>query len=191
MNQLRKGRLMLISLLLVFALPVVIGVVLYASDWRPGGSSYGELLRPPQPLSFPVLKTLQGKQVDALVWKDKWHLVYIASANCDEGCRNGLHTMRQIHASLAKEIDRLGRVWLIDGPRLPEAEMQQSQYPDMLVLADATALARQFDTNIANVHGRIYLVDPLGNLVIRYPRGSDPYGIRKDLMKLLKYSWTG
>ncbi len=182
---------MLISLLLVFALPVLIGIVLYFGDWRPGGSSYGELLRQPQPLNFPVLKTLQGKPVDAVVWKDKWHLVYIAPASCDEECRNGLHAMRQIHASLAKEIDRLGRVWLIDGPRLPEAAVQQSHYPDMLVLTEATALARQFDTNIADAHGRIYLVDPLGNLVISYPRGSDPSGIRKDLMKLLKYSWTG
>jgi cytochrome oxidase Cu insertion factor (SCO1/SenC/PrrC family) len=182
---------MLISLFLVFALPVMIGIVLYVSDWRPGGSSYGELLRPPQPLNFPVLKTSQGEPVDALVWKSKWHLVYIAPASCDTECRNGLHAMRQIHASLAKEIDRLERVWLVDGPLLPEAQALQSQYPDMLVLSDAAALTKQLNTKMANAGGRIYLVDPLGNLVMSYPRGGDPYGIRKDLMKLLKYSWTG
>lgn len=183
---------MLIFLLAVFALPVVIGVVLYASDWRPGGSSYGELLQPPQPLNIPVLKTPQGKQVDALAWKDKWHLVYVAPAGCDATCRNGLHTMRQIHASLAKEIDRLQRVWLVDGPAaLPSLQALQLQYPDMLVLTDAAVLARQMDTKVANADGRIYLADPLGNLVISYPRDSDPSGIRKDLLKLLKHSWAG
>lgn len=191
MNQQRKGRWMLIFLLVVFALPVVIGVSLYVSNWRPGGGSYGALLQPPQPLNFPVLKTPYGKPVDALAWKNKWHLVYIAPATCDAECRNGLHVMRQIHASLAKDIDRLERVWLVDGPLLPGTQVLQSQYPDMLVLADAAALARQVDAKLASGAGRIYLIDPLGNLVIRYPSGSDPSGIRKDLMKLLRYSWTG
>jgi len=192
LSQQRKGRLMLIFLLVVFALPVMITVALYITGWRPGGSSYGELLQTPQALNFPQLRTLQGQPVDALAWKNKWHLVYIAPANCDAECRNGLHTMRQIHASLAKEIDRLERVWLVDGPLLPEAQALQTQYPDMLVLPEAKALARQLDTKAPpNAGGRLYLVDPLGNLVMSYPRGSDPYGIRKDLLKLLKYSWTG
>ena len=183
---------MLIFLLVVFALPVAIGVVLYANDWRPIGSSYGELLQPPQLLSIPELNPLQGKPVDAQAWKDKWHLVYVASASCNAECRNGLHAMRQIHVSLANESIRLQRVWLVDGPTMPELQTLQSQYPDMWVLTDAAVLARQLEKSVApNADGRIYLVDPLGNLVISYPRGSDSNGIRKDLMKLLKHAWAG
>jgi hypothetical protein len=188
MNEQRKGRIMLLFLLGVFVFPIVVGLVLYLSDWRPGGKSHGELLRPSRPLSIQSIKTFKGQPFDASNWRGKWHLVAVASGSCPAECLKNLAMMRQIHASLGKEIDRLERVWVLDGALPPEVlTAVQAQYQDLAVLPNATVLARQFD----DVGQGLYLVDPLGNLFMRYPPGSNPSGIRKDLMRLLTYSWTG
>lgn len=192
MNQQRKGRLTLLLLVLFFALPVMIGAFLYVTDWRPKGSSYGVLLEPAQSLDIPSLGTIADQSKDAESWKGKWHLVLVATGGCDTACGEELHQMRQIHASLAKEIGRLERVWLLDGAAFPEARAMHEKYPDMLILTNASALIAQMQKRISGeIAGRIYLVDPLGNLIVSYPRGSDPSGIRKDVMKLLKNSWAG
>lgn len=192
MNQQRKGRLMLMLLVFFFALPVAVGIFLYVTDWRPKGSSYGELLEPAQALDIPSLSTIANQSKDANSWKGKWHLVYVAKGGCDAECSNSLHEMRQIHASLAKEIGRLERVWLLDGATFPEVQVIQGNYPDMLILPNASVLIGQMQKRIGGEPaGRLYLVDPLGNLIVTYPHGSDPSGIRKDVMKLLSHSWAG
>lgn len=194
MNDQRKGRFMLIFLVLVFALPVVAVVVLHWADWRPSGKSYGDLVQPPHTLNFPLLNTAQHQPFTAQAWQGKWHLVYIASSACDESCLKQLHMMRQLHASLAKEIERLQRVWLIAG-KAPAEQVDQLQrtYPDLVILPGAADLVAQFELpNIpAASGGRIYLVDPLGHLIMSYPKDADPSGIRKDLMRVLTYSWAG
>jgi hypothetical protein len=69
----------------------------------------------------------------------------------------------------------------------------QDQYPDLVILQNASILSAQFDLPgvPAAGSGRIYLVDPLGQLMMNYPRDAKPSGIHKDLMRLLTYSWTG
>jgi len=194
MNPQRKGRLQLILLVLVFALPVAAVVALHWADWRPSGKSYGELVQPPRSLSFPVLNTLQHQSFASQAWLGKWHMVYVTGSACADGCRKDLHTMRQLHASLAKEIDRLQRVWLVTGSlSLEEASMLQHEYPDLIILSDASALAAQFElSNVSAADGgKVYLVDPLGHLIMSYPPNSNPYGMRKDLLRLMNYSWAG
>lgn len=197
MSEQRKGRFLLVMLVLVFALPVLGVVVLHQLDWRPGGKSYGELIQPPRALNFPLLTTAGNKPFAAADWQRKWHMVYITAAACDKNCRDELHTMRQLHASLAKDIDRIERVWLIAGAvpadQLPQLRQLQREYPDLIVLPDASALTAQFDLphSPAGSGGRVYLVDPLGHLMMSYPPAADPYGMRKDLMRVLTYSWAG
>jgi hypothetical protein len=194
LNDQRKGRLMLFFLLAVFVLPIVIGLALYVTNWHPAGESYGELLQPARRLDFSVLPAEQARKFADQGRERKWHLVYVATGPCGAVCRNHLHLMRQIHASLAKEIDRLERVWVIDAP-IPSQQLRQvqTQYPDLIVIPDAAALAKQFDLPDAAAvgNGNFYLTDPLDNLMMKYPPGADPNGIRKDLMRLLKYSWAG
>lgn len=192
MNRQRKGRWMLLFLLGVFALPVIVGLALYFAGWRPDGTSHGDLLQPPRPLTIQSVQTARGRPFDAGDWRGKWHLVVVASGACDADCRHELGMMRRVHASLGKEIDRLQRVWVMDGEPRPDVLRQmQAQYPDLIILPKAVILARQFDLPGTRSPGGVYLVDPLGNLFMRYPYGADPYGIRKDLVRLLTYSWTG
>jgi hypothetical protein len=194
MNAQTLGRLKLLLLALVFAAPVVIGWLLYANDWHPGGKSHGELVKPPRALDFPVLQTVQKKSFDASDWRSKWHMVYISRGECGQSCLSELHKMRQLHVALAKEIDRVQRVWLVVDT-LPSGQigLLQDQYPDLIILQNASALAAQFDLtgNPAASSSGIYLVDPVGRLMMSYPHDAEPSGIHKDLMRLLTYSWTG
>lgn len=193
MNSQRKGRLQLLLLVMVFVLPVLAVVVLHSTDWRPDGKSYGELVQPPRQLTFPSLTTSRHQPFDAAAWQGHWHLVYVTAQACDESCSADLHMLRQLHASLGKEIDRLQRVWIIAGSPPADIASIENQYPDLIILPQSGALAAQFDLPHipAADSGRIYLVDPLGHFVMSYPPNSNPYGIRKDLMRLLSYSWAG
>jgi hypothetical protein len=188
----RRGRRMLMLLLALFALPLLIVVAMYWLEWQPGGTSHGQLISPPRPLQLPELKTLQGKIFGSARWKDKWSLVYVSGQGCDADCTAQLHDLRQIHASLNKEIGRVQRVLLVasedkDGNLV----IVQQQYPDLVILAGpgAQQLAGQFGS--ATQAGNVYLVDPLGNVMMRYPQDYQARGLRKDLMRLLTYSWAG
>jgi hypothetical protein len=190
MSEQRKGRFMLILLVLVFALPVVAVVLLHMLDWRPAGQSYGELVQPPRTLQFAEMRTAANQPFGQQDWLRKWHLVYITKAECDTQCQKDLHTLRQLHASLAKEIDRVQRVWLISNTTsAAQLDALQRQYPDLVVLPQAAGLAAQFETQSDSRY--VYLVDPMGHFMMRYPPDADPYGMRKDLLRLLTYSWAG
>lgn len=193
MNSQRKGRLQLLLLVMVFVLPVLAVVVLHSTDWRPEGKSYGELVQPPRQLTFPSLSTSGHQSFDAASWQGHWHLVYVSAQECGESCAADLHMLRQLHASLGKEIDRLQRIWLISDSLPTDIANIENQYQDLIILPQSRALIAQFDLPHipAADSRRIYLVDPLGHLVMSYPPNSNPYGIRKDLMRLLSYSWAG
>jgi cytochrome oxidase Cu insertion factor (SCO1/SenC/PrrC family) len=169
----------------------LIVVAMYQLNWQPGGASHGQLISPPRSLQLPELASLQGKKFGAEQWKNKWSLVYIGQQGCDTTCETQLHDLRQLHVSLNKEIGRVQRVLLVANNAKNERLTQlQQQYPDLIILAGpgVEALVGQFG---ASQTGGVYLVDPLGNLMMRYLPGYQPKGMRKDLMRLLTYSWVG
>lgn len=190
-EQKRHGRGMLLLLLAMFALPLLIVVAMYQFQWRPGGASNGQLISPPLALQLVEMQTLNGNRFGAAQWKSKWSMVYVSQQGCDAACETQVHDLRQVHVSLNKEIGRVQRILLItsDGKDERLAEIQK-QYPDLVILAgpDVAKLAGQFGSD---GHAGTYLVDPLGNLMMRYPPGYEAKGLRKDLMRLLTYSWVG
>ena len=191
-----SGRRILLLIAALFLIPILLVLGLYYFEWRPSVSSHGELVTPPLPLQLTELHDLQGRPFPAARWKEKWNLVYIDSTGCDAACRTQVHMLRQIHVSLNKEIGRVRRLLLVPADRpSPTLTALQQQYPDLIILAgrDVAALARQFDLpgQPAAVAGEVYLVDPLGNLMMRYPGDYEPAGLRHDMGRLLKYSWVG
>src|SRR5690606_21028413 len=125
--------------------------------------------------------------------KNKWSMVYVAH-HCEAACEERLHIMRQLHASLAKDINRVQRILVAT-----DADFQglHQQYQDMVMLnrpeSEVTALRVQFDVAVIPVGSRIriYLVDPLGNLIMSFSDKIAPADIRKDMVRLLAYSWAG
>lgn len=183
----RKGRRMLLGLVFFFALPIALVLALHLSGWRPSGASHGELLAPPQPLQLPALHDLAGRPFSSQQWRGKWILLYAAGNDgCSVSCQQQVYLLRQVHATLGKDIERTRRVLL-----LPQSAGQRglsalrSHYPDLIVLLAEAPL------QLAGQQSGVFLVDPLGNLILRYPSDYDPQGLRKDLQRLLKYSWVG
>ncbi len=190
----RKGRLILLSMLIFFITPIIAVITMYQLDWRPKGESIGELVVPARLLTMPyVLNSSDGNTLKPDLWKDKWSMVYISGA-CEEKCMTKLHTMRQLHTSLYKEIPRMQRVLITTAQEV--ASIHQD-YPDMLIVnqpaTEITSLSDQFNLEGQSSlsAGRIYLVDPLGHFMMSYAPETDPALIRKDITRLMKYSWAG
>jgi hypothetical protein len=183
-------------LILVFILPFTMAVLLHFFDLKPSGKSYGNLIQPPKSLQFPVLKDVQGKPFNPAQWNKIWTIVTIDSTGCAVPCADRLHMLKQVHTSMNKEIDRVQRILLvpadIKGEGLGEL---QKKYPDLIILAGADAetvkFSAEFTAAKVSAESKVFLVDPLGNLMMSYPDKFDPKGLRSDLTRLLKNSWAG
>lgn len=190
-KQQSRGRLVFILLAIFFALPVLIVTLMYRFEWHPPGSSQGELVVPPKPILLPKgLIEARGQVLAQDLLRDKWSMVYIAD-ECDHLCLQRLQTMRQIHASMAKDTQRIQRILLTRGS---ESERLLADYPDLIIINQPTSLIGEMSGQFHNGSiqaGRIYLVDPLANLMMRYPDTVEPKSIRKDLVRLLKAAWAG
>jgi hypothetical protein len=191
MNPARRAILLVV---LILALPFVLGFALYYFGWRPSSTgNYGELLQPPPRLPERGLLRPDGRELPASEFKGKWLLVLAGDGPCDPVCRQRLHDLRQVQVSLNKEMGRLRRVWLGDGTgRDPAMADLRRDYPDLLIAAPAPGAAGEgWRTALDASPPRIYIVDPLGNVILRYPDSPDIKGVRKDVERLLKYSWVG
>lgn len=192
-DQQRRGRMIFLMMAIFFIVPIVVVVAMIKMDWRPGGQSLGELVQPARLLNadahlLDVKGTAQPK-----FWGDKWNMVFVANA-CEQVCLNKLHDMRQIHVSTYKDIIRVQRVLIT---HQTDISAIQTMYPDMLILNQSAesvdALATQFNIQAedARIANRVYFVDPLGHLMMSYPQATPAANIRKDLVRLLKFSWAG
>lgn len=197
MRQQKKGRLFLIAMVVFFAAPLFLVMAMYRFDWHPQGKSYGDLIEPVIPINltevFKDVKTTDTTVLSKVLWHDKWSAVILAD-KCEAVCQIRLHDARQIHASLEKDMNRLQRILITNQQDLGDL---QKQYPDLIILnkpgADVEALAKQFDVNGVSAYAsqRLYMIDPLGNLMLSYSKEVKPVEMRKDWVRLLKYSWAG
>jgi cytochrome oxidase Cu insertion factor (SCO1/SenC/PrrC family) len=190
-----SGRKILIILAVIFVLPFTVAATMHLLHVKPGGRSYGDLVNPPRGLKFPVLHSVQGKLFGAEQWQKKWNVVTVDAAGCAEACQAQVYTLRQVHASLGKEAQRVQRVLLIPTEVKGQTLLDlQKKYPDLIILAGAdtetVAFANEFNLSGQSTED-VYLVDPLGNLMMIYSKNKDPKGLRSDLTRLLKNSWAG
>lgn len=194
-----RNRKVLLLVAAVFVLPVVASMTLYMTKWRPASTvNHGELIQPVRPIGDTALRSLDGKPVNVKELHGKWTMVQFGASTCADDCIKNLYYMRQVHIAQGKEADRLQRLFIVTDTQAADAlKVKLADYPDMRVWTggrgELTALAKSFgvpDEKLAEKQG-IYLIDPSGNLMMRYAPGTDPAGMRKDLVRLLKYSWVG
>jgi hypothetical protein len=196
----RRSRSQVWILLGVFFAPLVIAFLLYygLDGWRPGGSTnHGELVQPPTPLPELSLATPDGNSLAPTALRGKWTLVYIGGGECDSRCREALTLMRQTRFALNDDLTRVQRVFLAterccDGPYLSEhhAGLLIARLDDGNGAQMKAAFQRATATPVEQA-GRIYIVDPLGNLMMSYAPDAEPKGLLIDLKKLLKLSHIG
>lgn len=175
----RRGRLKLALLALFFAAPFVLAWLAWWLDWAPGTTSnYGELITPARPLAGAPLDRLRGK----------WVLVTFDAAACDAYCERKLYFMRQVRRAQGKDLERVARLWVVTDGGQPRAALLAAI--EGTVVEPGSAADARFPAAGA-LADHIYVVDPLGNLMMRYPRDPDPSRMLKDLQRLLKLSGIG
>lgn len=161
---------------------------------KPGPSTnYGALIDPrAYPMPALATTTLDGKPERLTAYKSKWIMLHVDRSSCEEYCKKKMHDLRQLRLAQGKEMDRIERVWLItdnqpldimlmreyDGTRMLRANFEQLRA--WLPVESSTSLA-----------DHIYMIDPLGNLMMRFPANADANKIKRDVAKLLKASRIG
>jgi hypothetical protein len=188
----RVGRWKMILVLLICAAPVVASYFSYYVVRPEGRRNYGELIDPQRPLPDLVGTTLDGRSVNLRTLKDQWLLISVAGGACDAACANHLYFQRQLREGLGKNKDRMDRVWLVDDTA-PVPDSLQPALRDATVIRvprDALAqwLAPQAGQSLEN---HLYVVDPMGNWMMRFAPGVDlatAPKIKKDLEHLMRGS---
>lgn len=192
---LRKRNLRTIfALAALFFLPLVASFYMYyAGTWRPVASTaHGELYHPARPLPTVDLRDASGQFAPANVLHEKWSLVYVGGGSCDEACKSSLYFMRQTRLSLNNEMTRVSRIFLATS-QCCNREFLEREHAGLVTLdASGPEAADLLATFPAKDRERsLYVVDPLGNLVMRYDTRDEPKGLLTDLKKLLRLSHIG
>ena len=187
-----SGRWKMLAVLLVCAAPVIASYLTYYVVRPEGRRNFGDLIDPQRPIPALATVALDGAKGELPALKGQWLLLTVAGGSCDAGCEQNLYFQRQLREVLGKEKERVDRVWLVSD----DAPVREALKP---ALAGATVLRvpesalsqwlRAADGQRLQDH--IYLVDPLGNWMMRFPAGMDAAAATKakrDLERLLRAS---
>jgi len=188
----RLGRWKMIAVMLVCAAPVVASYFTYYVIRPEGRRNFGELIDPQRPLPEQAGAGLDGKTVSLAELKGQWLLLSVGGGNCQAACVQQLYLQRQLREGLGKDKDRIDRVWLVNDaqPVAPELlpglkEATVLRVPPDVLDRWLTPAARHAITE------HLYLVDPLGNLMMRFPANLDvatAAQAKRDLERLMRAS---
>ncbi len=184
----KSGKIQFILIALVFLGPLAAAAWLYLGpgDWRPAGSTNNGTLVEPV-IALPEQTLAPVGDADAGDLHGKWSIAYLNRGACDETCERTLIQIRQIRLAAGKEAHRLQRVYL--GTAFASSEWLNLGHAglQLLDLSQHEAITAALEP----LDSGIYLIDPLGNLMMRYPLGTEHKPIYADLKKLLKFSRIG
>lgn len=183
----RRSRASFWLILAVSAAPVVASYLAFYF-WPPAHTvNYGELIEP-RPLPDAPLATPAGAMLRLADLKGRWVLVTVDGGRCDARCERKLLYMRQLRLTQGKNSGRVERLWLVNDEAAPVAP--QGVVEGVHVARAVPSLLEAFPA-AGTVEAHIYVVDPLGNLMMRFPPDPDPKGMVRDLTRLLKTSRVG
>jgi hypothetical protein len=201
-----KGRGTLLLLALLFLAPLAFSFWLYyGTGWRPTGTTnHGTLIEPARPLATLAGDDSAGREAMQKLFSGHWSLVVVGRGQCDATCQSTLIYARQTVLGLGRLSTRVQKVFLV-ADDCCNRDYLRREHGDLIVVDlraetraanEVTALARWRDPLLAafptdEIAKQVFLVDPLGNLMMRYDTSLDPAGLRQDLKKLLGLSSIG
>jgi hypothetical protein len=193
----RRQRRMLIGLALLFFAPLGLAFYLYYGHgaWHPGARvNTGELVQPPRPLPALALPLWGAGSTAANFLQGKWTFLYVAQGRCAQVCRNSLYQTRQVRIALDRDMNRVQRVFIAAENCCDLATLRE-QHPDLTTVRlgseVAPLLAIVDPSGGAATQDRIYIIDPLGNLMMSYAADARPKGMLEDMKRLLRLSSIG
>lgn len=173
----------------ISVLPLIAAYIFYV-EWRPqSGMNHGELLET-RPVPPAVLSDLGGKPFVTDKLRGKWLLVTIQSPSCDEKCQRKLYYLRQVRIAQGENMSRVERIWLLRSEGVPNQGLI-AEHPGLLIARPTDPSWFSSFPVKSDAAEHIYLIDPSGNLVLRYNDDVDPKGMVSDLTRLLKISRIG
>lgn len=187
------GRLKMMLVLLVCAAPVIASYFTYFVIRPEGRTNYSELIQPQRPLPADLALTdPQGRSVPPASLKGQWLLVVVAGGACDAACEKKLWLQRQLREALGREKERLDKVWLIPDGVAPRPETLQAALAGdavtVLSVPSAALSAWLAPAQGRRIEDHFYLVDPMGNWMMRVPPEPEAAKLKRDIEKLLRAS---
>ena len=187
-----SGRWKMLAVFFVCAAPVLASYFTYYVVRPEGRRNFGELIEPQRPLPNLASVSLSGQSANLQALKGQWLLVSVASGACDEVCRHHLYLQRQLREGLGKNKDRLDWVWLVpDDATVPEILLPALSQATVLRVPAAGLSAWLTPANGHQMAEHLYVVDPMGNWMMRFPANLDLANAAKakrDLEQLMRAS---
>jgi hypothetical protein len=187
------GRWKLFTVLAICAAPIVFSYFTYYVIQPKGRTNYGDILDPrlyPMPKLGSNLLGGEPKELDA--YKGKWIMLQVDSGACAEACQKKLYDMRQLRLIQGKEMERIERVWLVIDDQAVDTVIIRAFDGMHILKVNVNTLKSwlplEADTQLQD---HIFMIDPLGNLMMRFPKNADPQKMKKDISKLLRASAIG
>jgi hypothetical protein len=185
----RAGRVKMLLILLVCAAPVIASYLTYYVIRPEVRRNYGELIEPMRPVPEVVGIDPQGQSVPLPALRQQWLLVSVADSACDETCERHLYLQRQLREGLGKDKDRLDWVWLRTGSRELSDTLRRATAAATVLWVEPQALSDWLQPAAGRtLSDHLYVVDPMGNWMMRFPAQADPTRVRRDLEVLMKAS---
>ena len=195
------NRLKLLAVLAVCAAPLLASYFTYYVVKPEGGATNSGTLIDPRQYPIPAMAstTLDGQPQTLEQYKGKWIMLKVGPSDCQQACQDQLFAMRQLRTMQGKEMERIERVWLITDNQPLDTMLLRVNDGTRMLRAPAEVVARCLQTAEQGDQAadHVYLIDPLGNLMMRFPKGavsSDTVQVKrvnKDIVKLLKASAIG
>ena len=193
-KQTARGRWKLLAVVAVCAAPLLASYFMYYVVKPKGGeTNYGTLLDARQyPIPLMASKQLDGSPATLADYRGKWVMLKVGPSDCQQDCQDQLFAMRQLRTMQGKAMDRVERVWLITDEQPLETMIMRVNDGTHMLRAPAAEVEKWLPVEQGErAADYVYLIDPLGNLMMRFPKDADPTKVKKDLAKLLKASAIG
>jgi hypothetical protein len=169
-ERIRSGRIKMLLVLAACAAPVIASYFTYYVVRPAARTNFGVLVEPQRPLPELAAQGLDGKPVPMASLRGQWLVMSVAHAGCDVTCESTLFLQRQLRAGLGKDKERVDWVWLIDDDApVPAAMLPRLEGSTTLRISAQSAAQWLGDGAAGPLSGAIYLVDPLGNYMMRFP----------------------
>ncbi len=183
----------MLAVLAICVAPVLASYLTFYVFRPQASSNYGQIVHPARAMPPLGLSELDGKGVDAASLRGQWLLVAVGASGCDAACEQRLWLQRQLREMLGRDRDRLDKLWLVTDEGRPRPELARAlaavPVPPRVLRVDAAALAGWLQPGPSSrLEEHLYLVDPMGNWMMRMPVQPDPQRVKRDLDRLMRAS---
>lgn len=187
-----SGRMTMFLVLLVCAAPVLVSYLTFYVVRPEGRSNYGHLILPTRAMPALDLRNLEGQVVLPRSLQGQWLLLVVSPSSCAAACQQQLFMQRQLREMLGRDRDRVDKLWLIPDTNPVDPALQrvaQAGVPVQILRVDPAALAAWLEPESGKaLEDHLYIVDPMGQWMMRMPAQPEPGRVKRDLERLLRAS---